>query len=70
MACERGGGGVLDGGGVDLSDGGVVLGSGGVRLFSDMEVDSLEANWQDGSCLSSPFTWVPATADTGISCRV
>lgn len=38
MACERGGGGVLDGGGVDLSDGGVVLGSGGVRPFSDMEV--------------------------------
>lgn len=38
MACERGGGGVLDGGGVDLSDGWVVLGSGGVRLFSDMEV--------------------------------
>lgn len=55
---------------MDLRCGGVVLGSGGVRLFSDMEVDSLEANWQDGSCLSSPFTWDPATADTGVSCRV
>lgn len=32
---------------MDLRSGGVVLGSGGVRLFSDMEVDSLEANWQD-----------------------